>query len=190
MRGKHSRGQSIPAGLPLTGNSGSGMLPRSLAKAGVLFVCTGNICRSPTAAGVFRRMVTDAGLEERITVDSAGTGDWHVGQAADSRALETALRRGYDLSPHRARQLRVFDFQRFDLIIAMDESHRTHMARLARPSQAHKIRMMAEFARRHPGVEAVPDPYFGGAEGFEQVLDLLEDAAAGLLEELRSALAP
>lgn len=158
MRGKHPGRQSIPP---------------KLTKASVLFVCTGNICRSPTAAGVFRRMVQEAGLGERIAVDSAGTGDWHIGQAADSRALQAALGRGYDLSPHRARQLAGVDFQRFDLIIAMDHGHRAHMARLAKPSQAHKIRMMTEFARRHPGVDAVPDPYYGEREGFEQVLDLL-----------------
>ena len=175
MRGKHPAGQTIP---PV------------LAKASILFVCTGNICRSPTAAGIFRRMVQQAGLEERISVDSAGTGDWHVGQGADSRAVQAALGRGYDLSPHRARQLESVDFHRFDLIIAMDEGHRAHMARLAKPSQAHKIRMMTEFARRHGQAGAVPDPYYGGPEGFEQVLDLLEDAAAGLLDDLRSALAP
>ncbi len=175
MRGKHPGRKSIPRGL---------------AKASVLFVCTGNICRSPTAAGVFRHRVREAGLDERIEVDSAGTGDWHVGQGADSRALHAARGRGYDLSPHRARQLQALDFQRFDLIIAMDEGHRTHMARLAKPSQAHKIRKMTEFARRHPGWQDVPDPYYGEREGFEQVLDLLEDAAEGLLEELRAALAP
>ncbi len=175
MRGKHPAAQSIPRGLQ---------------KASILFVCTGNICRSPTAAGVFLRMVREAGLDQRIAVDSAGTGDWHVGQGADSRAVQAARGRGYDLSPHRARQLEAWDFHRFDLIIAMDRGHRSHMARVAKPSQAHKIRMMTEFARRHPGVEDVPDPYFGGNEGFEQVLDLLEDAAEGLLEELRSALTP
>ena len=156
----------------------------------MLFVCTGNICRSPTAAGVFRKLVLEAGLEQQIEVDSAGTGDWHVGEGADSRALQAALQRGYDLSLHRARQLQVLDFHRFDVVIAMDEGHRRHMARLAKPLDAHKIRMMMEFARRHRGLKAVPDPYFGDPDGFDRVLDLLEDAAAGLLESLRASLAP
>ncbi len=186
MRGKHPGGQSIP----INENRSKRGLPRGLSKASVLFVCTGNICRSPTAAGVLARMVREAGLEQRIEVDSAGTGDWHVGEGADSRALQAALGRGYDLSPHRARQLQALDFHRFDLVIAMDEEHRVHMARLAKPTEAHKIRMMTEFARRHPGTTHVPDPYFGDRDGFELVLDLLEDAAAGLLEELRGALEP
>jgi len=157
-------------------------------KVSVLFVCTGNICRSPTAAGVFRKLVLEARLEERIQVDSAGTHDYHVGYAADSRAAHAALRRGYDLSLHRARKVDKADFHRFDLIIAMDEGHHAHMVLLAKPSDAHKIRMMMEFARRYPGLRAVPDPYYGGPEGFEQVLDMLEDAAAGLLESIRGSL--
>jgi protein-tyrosine phosphatase len=156
----------------------------------IVFICTGNICRSPTAAGVFRKHVADAGLEDRIAVESAGTHGYHVGEPADSRALRAAHQRGYDLSRHRARKLDRLDFHRFDLVIAMDEGHRADLARLARPSDAHKIRMMMEFAKRHAGVTAVPDPYYGALDGFERVLDMLEDASVGLLAAVRDQLQP
>lgn len=146
----------------------------------VLFVCTGNICRSPTAEGVFRKLVTSAGLEGHIATDSAGTVDYHVGDAPDLRMQQAARVRGYDLSRLRARRVNGDDFQRFDLIVAMDRSHREILARMAPAGTAHKVRMMMEFAQRASHDE-VPDPYYGGPEGFELVLDLLEDAAEGLL---------
>jgi protein-tyrosine phosphatase len=152
----------------------------------VLFVCLGNICRSPTAEVVLRHKLRELGLEEGIEVDSAGTGDWHVGKPPDSRTRQAAQLRGYDLSALRGRQVCADDFRRFDLILAMDQSNLQHLRRL-RPGDA-----MAEldlFLRRYElALEEVPDPYYGGEEGFEQVLDLLEQACDGLLRELRGRL--
>jgi protein-tyrosine phosphatase len=155
----------------------------------VLFVCTGNICRSPTAEAVFRKLVADAGLADRIAADSAGTHGYHVGEPPDRRTQLVARTRGYDLSGLRARRVAREDFQHFDLVVAMDREHQEILARLAPPSAGHKLRLMMEFARRSAHDE-VPDPYFGGPEGFELVLDLLEDAAEGLLETLRVELGP
>ena len=152
----------------------------------VLFVCTGNICRSPTAQGVFVGMVMDAGLADRITVDSAGTHGYHVGEPPDARATAAARVRGYDLSGLRARKFERSDFTRFDLVLAMDDGNRAFLARQCQPSNGHKLRMMMEFATRHRAIE-VPDPYYGGPDGFEQVLDMLEDAARGLLESITSS---
>lgn len=152
----------------------------------VLFVCMGNICRSPTAEGVFRQRLQQAGLLERVMVDSAGTGDWHVGKAPDDRSAKTALRRGYDLSSLRARQVEAADFDRFDLILAMDHDN------LARLKALRPYRRGAEldlFLRRYGlVVDEVPDPYYGGVSGFEQVLDLIEQASDGLLAETRRRL--
>jgi protein-tyrosine phosphatase len=155
----------------------------------VLFVCTGNICRSPTAQGVFRKLVADAGLADRITVDSAGTHGYHVGEPPDRRTQIAARTRGYDLSDLRARQVGPEDFHRFDLVLAMDRQHREILARLAPASAGHKLRLMMEFARRSAH-EEVPDPYYGGPASFELVLDLLEDAAEGLLAILQRELDP
>jgi len=155
-------------------------------QSSVLFVCTGNICRSPTAEGVFARMVLDVGLAGRILVDSAGTHGYHVGEPPDARATAAARLRGYDLSALRARKFERGDFTRFDFVLAMDEDNRGFLARQCRPSDGHKLRMMMEFARRHPATE-VPDPYYGGPGGFERVLDMLEDAAQGLLEAITSS---
>jgi protein-tyrosine phosphatase len=156
-------------------------------RSSVVFVCTGNICRSPTAEGVFIKMVADAGLSDRIVVDSAGTHGYHVGEAPDPRTQEAAARRGYDLSPLRARQFERQDFVRFDWVLAMDRDNHSILARLAQPSTGHKLRMMMEFARQFREIE-VPDPYYGGPKGFERVLDMLEDASLGLLEEIRKGL--
>ena len=144
----------------------------------VLFVCTGNICRSPTAEGVLRHLASARGLA--LHVESAGTGDWHVGQPPDERALHHARRRGYDLSAQRARQVRAADFETFDLIVAMDRGHLRALLRHCPPEHRAKVRLFLEG-------EDVPDPYFGGAEGFEQVLDLVEAACRSLLEELSAA---
>ena len=153
-------------------------------KSSIVFVCTGNICRSPTAEGVFRKLAADAGFGDRIFVDSAGTHGYHVGEPPDPRTREAAAWRGYDLSPLRARKFERQDFHRFDLVLAMDRDNHAILARLAQPSAGHKPRMMMEFARNFEESE-VPDPYYGGPLGFERVLDMLEDASRGLLEMLR-----
>lgn len=153
-------------------------------KYSVVFVCTGNICRSPTAEGIFRKLVNDAGLSGRIVVDSAGTHGYHIGEPPDPRTQEAAAQRGYDLSRLRARKFQREDFQRFDLVLAMDRDNHGILARLAQPSAGHRLRMMMEYASQFQETE-VPDPYYGGPEGFDRVLDMLEDAARGLLEEIR-----
>ncbi|TCD23917.1 low molecular weight phosphotyrosine protein phosphatase [Pseudomonas sp. IC_126] len=152
----------------------------------VLFVCMGNICRSPTAEAVFRKCVQDAQLDDRISIDSAGTGDWHVGKGPDQRSCLAAAKRGYDLSALRARQVVEDDFRRFDLILAMDHDNLERLQAL-RPSDSHGE--LDLFLRRYKlGEDVVPDPYFGGDEGFERVLELVEKASAALLDEIRGRL--
>ncbi len=152
----------------------------------VLFVCMGNICRSPTAEGVFRQRVREAGLDSRIIVDSAGTGDWHVGKTPDDRACRAAGSRGYDLSGLAARQVSVGDFQRFDSMLAMDHDNLQRLKAL-RPSNGSAE--LDLFLRRFDLVEeAVPDPYYGGNDGFDHVLDLVEQGSEALLNELRGRL--
>jgi protein-tyrosine phosphatase len=153
-------------------------------KFGVLFVCTGNICRSPTAEAIFRKLAEDAGMAGAVTADSAGTHAYHVGEPPDLRAQAAAARRGYDLSALRARRIEGADLKRSDLILAMDQDHYAILARMAGSSAGHKLKMMMSYARRFEERE-VPDPYYGGPQGFERVLDLLEDSASGLLESLR-----
>ena len=131
-------------------------------------------------------MVQEAGLADSIVIDSAGTHDYHIGHAPDPRSIAAAARRGYDLAPLRARQLERSDFDRFDLILAMDEGHRDHLARLCPPARAGRLKQMMDYAAELTG-EDVPDPYYGGAQGFEQVLDMIEDASRGLLAALRDA---
>ena len=155
----------------------------------VLFVCTGNICRSPTAEGVFRKRVADARLESLILADSAGTHAYHQGEPPDPRSQAAARARGYDLSRLRARRVSAADFQRFDLLLAMDREHHEILVRLAPPSAARKVRLMMSYASALPH-EEVPDPYYGGPDGFELVLDLVEAASEGLLEALRAELLP
>lgn len=150
----------------------------------VLFVCMGNICRSPTAEGVFRKVVADAGLADTVFVDSAGTHAYHDGEAPDGRAQEAAARRGFDMDGQSARRVTDDDFVRFDLVVAMDRLNRATLLERATADTHEKIRLMLEFASE-PSEEDVPDPYYGGAAGFERVLDLVEDAARGLLAEVR-----
>ena len=152
----------------------------------VLFCCMGNICRSPTAEGVFAKKVADAGLAGRIVADSAGTHGYHVGAAPDSRSQHAARARGYDLSALCARRVERGDFDRFDLVLAMDLDNRAILARMCPPASAHKLQLMMDYARRHSERE-VPDPYTGGEEGFDRVLDMLEDATEGLLESIQSS---
>lgn len=149
----------------------------------VLFVCSGNICRSPTAEGVFRALVAKRGLAGRIDTDSAGTGDWHAGEPPDERSQEAALRRGVDLSGIRARQVVREDFIKFHVVVAMDNGHKQHLLRMAPPAAKDRVRLFLDYA---PGAKGrdVPDPYFGGGAGFDRVLDLIEAGCAGLLAEL------
>jgi len=147
----------------------------------VLFVCLGNICRSPTAEGVFRAAVEARGLESRFEIDSAGTGDWHIGAPPDHRAQRAAARRGVDLSRLRARQIAADDMAKFDHIIAMDAANYADLTRLAGPRHRHKVRLL--LADSALG-EEVPDPYYGGAAGFDRALDLIEAACAEWLERL------
>jgi len=157
-----------------------------MAEQRLLFVCLGNICRSPAAEGVFLHLIAREGLEDRFLVDSAGTGGWHAGNPADRRMRAAAERRGIHL-PSRARQIALADFTAFDRILTMDDDNLLHVRSLARelgerPGLA-RIEPMTSHCRLHQARE-VPDPYYGGEQGFEQVLDLLEDACAGLLETL------
>src|SRR5947207_12795379 len=128
---------------------------------GVLFVCTGNICRSPTAEAVFRKLAADAGMADAVTADSAGTHDYHVGEPPDPRAQAAAAKRGYDLSALRARKVEGADFQRFDLVLAMDQDHYAILARMAGGSAGHKLKLMMSYAQRFKERD-VPDPYYGG----------------------------
>jgi protein-tyrosine phosphatase len=151
-------------------------------KISVLFVCTGNICRSPTAEGVFRHCVEKAGLTARIVSDSAGTHDYHVGEPPDPRAQAAARRRGYELGELRARRVRREDFELFDYVLAMDEANLSQLERLCPRKHTHKLKLFLEFGDGSP--REVPDPYYGGPEGFERVLDLVERAAQRLLRHL------
>jgi protein-tyrosine phosphatase len=151
----------------------------------ILFVCMGNICRSPSAEGVFRQLVASRAPQLSIEIDSAGTHDYHIGAPPDRRAVEAARRRGIDLTGLRARRVEPGDFERFDLIIAMDEDNLRELHDVAPAHARHRIRLMMEYAP-NAASRAVPDPYYGGAHGFEAVLDLLEEAAEGLLAEVLS----
>jgi protein-tyrosine phosphatase len=150
----------------------------------ILFVCMGNICRSPTAEGVMRRLVEQAGLEDRIEIESAGTGGWHVGEPPDERATQAARRRGVVLSGA-AQQVTREDFRRFDLLIALDRSNLRELLALAPDEDAaEKARLLREFDPAAAGDLDVPDPYYGGDRGFETVLDMVERACRGLLDEV------
>ncbi|MCX7896577.1 MAG: low molecular weight phosphotyrosine protein phosphatase [Rhodocyclaceae bacterium] len=155
----------------------------------ILFVCMGNICRSPTAEGVARAMAQKWGLDQCYEFDSAGTHGYHVGSPPDRRAQWAAAKRGYDLSGLRARQVEIADFHRFDRILAMDYENLSQLTHLCPPQERGKLGLLLHYAKT--GLEEVPDPYYGGPEGFEYVLDLIEQAIAGLLgRPVRSAYAP
>jgi len=153
----------------------------------VLFVCTGNICRSPSAEGLFLHKVAAAGLSDRIKVDSAGTHDYHVGDAPDPRAQEAATKRGYDLSRLRGRQVIRRDFLEFDYVLAMDRLNLKSLKPICPPEQAAKLKLFMEYAPHAEDLE-MPDPYGGSDEDFDAVLNLLEAAADGLLAHLRQEL--
>jgi protein-tyrosine phosphatase len=153
----------------------------------VLMVCMGNICRSPTAEGVLRHLVVQAGLQDRIHIDSAGTHDYHIGSPPDERSCHHASLRGYDLAKLRARQVTPSDFERFDLLLAMDHENLALLQEDCPPAHRHKLRRLMEFAPAGLG-EVVADPYYGGRQGFETVLDHVEAACAGLLKYIRDQL--
>jgi protein-tyrosine phosphatase len=150
----------------------------------VLFVCLGNICRSPTAEGVFRNVVESEGLLEHIEIDSAGTHAYHVGAPPDARSQAAALRRGIDLSRLRGRKATRSDIEQFEYILAMDEENLSNLQAICPPGLEYKLRLFLEFAPDRPERE-VPDPYYGGEHGFERVLDMIEEASRGLLQHLR-----
>lgn len=160
-----------------------------MARVRVLFVCLGNICRSPMAEGVFRQLVEAEGLADLVEVDSAGTHAYHVDDPPDPRAQAAVRRRGIDISGLRGRQATAADFARFDYVLAMDHENYAHLEALAPPQHAHKLRLFLEYATRC-NERAVPDPYFGSDNGFDRVLDMIEDAAAGLLREIRQRMSP
>jgi len=151
----------------------------------VLFVCLGNICRSPAAEGVFTDLVLKAGLEERIHIDSAGTGDWHVGHAPDPRMIEAAAVRGIDLNPLRGRQVNAQDFHDFHYLLAMDKRNLSGLHAIAPQGLESRAQLFLNFAPK-AHIEEVPDPYYGGPDGFEHVLDLVEAASIGLLNQIRT----
>lgn len=153
----------------------------------VLFVCTGNICRSPTAEGVFRHLVKAENLDRYVLVDSAGTHDYHVGEQPDHRSVRAAANRGYDLTGQRARQVVESDFVKFDYLLAMDRDHRLILESDVPEEHRQKVSMFLDFSQKYAGRE-VPDPYSGGAKGFELVLDMVEDGAAGLLSDIKRKL--
>ena len=154
----------------------------------VMFVCLGNICRSPTAHSIFQHKVEQAGLGNKIYIESSGTGDWHLGKAPDPRTVKAARERGYDLSTLRGQQVTEQDFARFDYILAMDDTNLANLRRLAPADFSGHLGLFLEFSSQSEYRE-VPDPYYGEGEGFTLVLDLVEDGAEGLLAKLKQGLA-
>ena len=150
-------------------------------------VCTGNICRSPTADGVLRHMLREAGLDTTVVVDSAGTHDYHIGDPPDPRSVATARSYGVDLSSLRARQVAPDDFASFDLILAMDEGHYDHLVRLCPPAYRERVKLYLDYAPEFGRI--VPDPYYGGADGFELVWRMCQAVSAALLADIRTRLA-
>ncbi len=159
----------------------------AMKKYAILMCCMGNICRSPTAEGVLRAKLAAAGLADLVELDSAGTHDYHLGRAPDQRTQRHAQRRGYDLSALRARKVGLPDFTRFDLVLAMDQDNLERLFALCPQADARQLRLLMSFATRHDADE-VPDPYYGEGDGFERVLDYVEDACDGIIEMLRQRL--
>lgn len=155
-------------------------------KTRILFVCMGNICRSPTAEGVFRAHAEAVGLSTNVDIDSAGTHAYHVGEPPDARSQDYARKRGYDLSPQRARQVTPQDFNDFDFIVAMDKDNLRTLKDRCPAQHQHKLSLMMSYATHSPS-EVVPDPYYGDASGFDTVLDYIEDASQGLLKFVQKA---
>ncbi|MDH3582317.1 MAG: low molecular weight phosphotyrosine protein phosphatase [Hyphomicrobiales bacterium] len=155
----------------------------------ILFVCLGNICRSPIGEGIFAHIAAEAGLEGSIFVDSAGTGGWHVGNPPDPRARTAAAARGISISHQRARQVTREDFSDFDLILAMDRDNLETLRRLAGGDPGERVKLLLDYAPE-AGLRDVPDPYYGGPQGFEEVLDLIETASRGLLADLTGGAKP
>ena len=166
----------------------SGVAPSdtSTVSTRILMVCTGNICRSPTAEGVLRAKLQRAGLQAQVLVESAGTQGFHSNEPPDARAVRAAAQRGYQIGNLRARPMRPEDFATFDWLLAMDQSHMDWMLKHAPPQAAGRIALLMPLARQHLGTQEVPDPYYGGPAGFEHVLDLLEDACEGVVDRLRA----
>lgn len=150
----------------------------------VLFVCMGNICRSPTAEGVFKQHVANAGLSQHIVTDSAGTHAYHIGESPDARASKVAAKRGYDLSSLRARKAVAKDFEKFDFVLAMDMDNYANLQQICPPGLEDRLKLFLHYGKNF-NVKEVPDPYYGGPQGFEYVLDLVEDASLGLLEVIQ-----
>lgn len=156
----------------------------SMSKVSVVFVCMGNICRSPTAEGVFQQLVNNAGLQDHIGVDSAGTHSYHIGSGPDRRSQATARARGIDLSRLRARRFEADDFHQFDYVIGMDRENRLNMEAIRPDDSDRPVHLMLDFSNKYNQQREVPDPYFGD-DGFDLVFDMVEDAARGLLAEIR-----
>ncbi len=150
----------------------------------VLFVCLGNICRSPTTEGVFRDLVRREGLSDRIGTDSCGTSDWHIGDPPDERSCSEARRRGVSLDDLRARQLRASDFDEFHYVLGMDRKNHADLIAACPPGRTERVRLLLDFAPDQP-LREVPDPYYGGGDGFVRVFDMIEDASRGLLDDIR-----
>jgi protein-tyrosine phosphatase len=174
----------LSAERPTSSTSGAAR-DKAPPHASVLFVCMGNICRSPTAEGVFRALVEREWPQGRLVIDSAGTHDYHVGRAAHPVSVAAAAARGFDLSTLRARQVEPGDFGRFDLVLAMDRSNLALLKSLDGASTARHLGLFMGFSERYPGQD-VPDPYGGAPAGFERVLDMVEDASLGLIRHLRA----
>jgi protein-tyrosine phosphatase len=164
--------------------------PPAPAEFSVLMVCMGNICRSPTAEAALRQRLEALGLEQRVRVDSAGTHGYHLGSPPDERAQRHGRARGLDLSSLKARKVALEDFNRFDLVLAMDEDNLQELRRLAPEGTAGRVKLLMEFARNHREVRGIPDPYYGAETGFERVLDLVSDACDGLAGVLHRMLGP
>jgi len=156
----------------------------TIKKSSVLFVCMGNICRSPTAEGVFRKRAEQASLTDAVSIDSAGTHAYHIDEPPDARSQEYAARRGYDLSAQRARKATASDFVKFDYVLAMDHDNLALLEAACPQEHRHKLALFMQFAKNSDS-EVVPDPYYGGGRGFDLVLDYIEDASDGLIDVLR-----